>query len=631
MGKSKISLSQWERLLSLPVWRLKQSGRWLTKGLSNATKHLPDKEDLIFRAFKSSALLLFMTKQSPTFRKKIISMLGSQPRSKWTTFLDRLSSCSDPNTLVIPLLRILGQELILRDEACQPFWNPAYKEISERLLLPIETDCVGSASSSLSSWSPKQEVVSKCLTIRTTSHPSKSSPKTSWPSSMSSLASRWEKDPMPVANLKTLIVKIHPTTNQKRMIDRYIDTSRYVYNKTLEFIKVKGHKPSFRPLRDLLVTENTKKGYDEYKAFDDEIEALQKLKVECTNEIAKQDLVEKIKQLNKQRRDKMKSFDSVKNKGVRQFELETPKDIRSCAVKRCCDAFKTGFTNLKEGNIRHFDMQFKKKKERDQTIEVTPKLFSITKDGDFKMTPTFFGKDCILRVHNRTKKKTKHINKIENNVDIVRRNNGYYVHLLVPSNHLGCDSRERVGSVDLGIRTLGTVHINDLSTNETSIVEYKHRSDLLKKYNQKIDMLKTRQGRVRKKQFNKLEKKKKDLVDRLHWAFANDLLSRADIIYLGDIKSHDIVTGGKNKTLNRSFNDLKFYQLKSRLMYKAGLIGKLVKLTPEPYTTKTCSRCGAINNHVGSKEIFECPCCKLVAGRDTNAAKNIKMKGLLSC
>jgi putative transposase len=237
--------------------------------------------------------------------------------------------------------------------------------------------------------------------------------------------------------------------------------------------------------------------------------------------------------------------------------------------------------------------------------------------------------DSILKVHAKSQKKLRHI-KILNNIDIVRNNQGYFVHVLVTTSTILCQEHEKIGSIDLGIRTLGTVHIHNLSSNETSIVEYKHRDDLLKKYNNKLDTLKSQKGRVRKRHFLKIEKKKKDVVDLTHWLFINDLLSRTDIIYLGDIKSHDIVTGGKNKRLNRAFNDLKFYQLKTRLLYKAGLLGKLVDLTPEPYTTKTCSRCGAINNTVGSKEVFACPCCDLVTGRDFNAAKNMKMKGILS-
>ena len=52
-------------------------------------------------------------------------------------------------------------------------------------------------------------------------------------------------------------------------------------------------------------------------------------------------------------------------------------------------------TNLKHGNIRHFNMQFKKKKEQNQSIEVTPKLISITTDGNFKLTPEILKGDSV--------------------------------------------------------------------------------------------------------------------------------------------------------------------------------------------------------------------------------------------
>ena len=90
-----------------------------------------------------------------------------------------------------------------------------------------------------------------------------------------------------------------------------------------------------------------------------------------------------------------------------------------------------------------------------------------------------------------------------------------------------------------------------------------------------------------------------------------------------------MVKGSKNKFLNLAFNDMKFYQLKQRLLYKAGLRGKQVFCVPENYTTKTCSCCGLINDNVGSKEVFECSGCGLIAGRDVNAAKNMKMKGMV--
>ncbi len=123
---------------------------------------------------------------------------------------------------------------------------------------------------------------------------------------------------MPIAKFKTLRIKIYPTQEQKKTINKFIDTSRYVYNRTLEFIN-KGHKPNFQSLRDLLVTENTKKGYDEI------IASLKQQKIGQGNKDAIDSLSKKLKKCNKTRRDRMKEFDYVKNQHVNPFEIETPK------------------------------------------------------------------------------------------------------------------------------------------------------------------------------------------------------------------------------------------------------------------------------------------------------------------
>ena len=601
----KRSLLQWEKLLDLSVWKLKQLGRWLTKHLSYAIKHLPAKEELIFKVFKNSAAMLLLIKKSHSFKKKILSMLESRPKSKWMIFLDSLNSLKNQNTLIIELLQISLQDLISKEKVCQPFWNHAYKEVSENLWLPT-------VSILSSNWSQKQVAKSQFLKISTTKLLTKSLQKISCPSSMSSLVGKWEKEVMPIVKLKTLKIKIYPTQNQKTLIDEFINTSRFVYNKTLEHIN-RGHKNNFIDLRDKLVTSNSKKALPEYKAFDLLIENIRQRNGDANE----------IKQVHQMRRDKMKEFSYSKNSLICPFELATPADIRACAVKRCCDAFKSGFSNLKNGTIKFFNMKFKKKKELIQTIELTPKTISIQNDS-IKIAPKFFKDDCFLKIAKQNKRKIKKL-KIENNVDLVRSNRGYFLHLCVKTEPIDCSTIDTVAGIDLGIRTFATVHSNKLSSNETIITEYKHRADLLKRLNCKINLLKTL--RVRKKQITKREQKKTDYVDRLHWDFINDLLSHNDVIYLGDIKSHDMVKGKKNRLLNSAFNDLKFYRLKQRLLYKAGIKGKKVFFVPEHYTTKTCSNCGAINDHVGCKEVFECSKCNLVTGRDMNAAKNIKMKG----
>jgi len=323
----------------------------------------------------------------------------------------------------------------------------------------------------------------------------------------------------------------------------------------------------------------------------------------------------------------MKDYNYSKNESINAFEIETPKDIRACAVKRCCDAFKTGFTNLKNGNIKYFNMKFKKKTDKSQTIELTPKNISI-KNNNIRIAPEFFKDNCILEIDKHNKRKIKNL-KIENNVDITRSSDGYYLYLSIKTTESESSKLDIVAGVDLGVRTFATVYSSKMSNSEPVITEYKHKADLLDKLNKKINMLKNFR-RIRKKQISKLEKKKSNIVNKLHWDFINDLLSCNDMIYIGDIKSHDIVKNGKNKYLNVAFNDLKFYQLKQKLIYKAFITGKKVLYVSEHYTTKTCSCCGIMNENVGRNEVFKCSTCKLVTGRDINASKNIKMKGMLT-
>jgi IS605 OrfB family transposase len=623
-------LSQLEKLLNLQDWKLRRLGNWLTWQLFHAIEHLPDKEESIFKVFKSSLLILFLCKRSLKCRKKISSMPEFQQKSKWTTFLDNLSSSKNPNILPIQLLQILLQELISKEKVYQPFWTPVCKVLSEKLLLPTKTDFVDLDSTLSNNWSTRQEETLRSFKVQKTNLLNKNLQKTFFPSFMSSLVDKWEKDPMPVVSLKTLKIKLYPTQYQKKVLDRFINTSRYVYNRTLEHIN-KGHKVNFQNLRDLLVTDETQKCLDEYKYFDNLINLLKKQRKDAKDEDETKLISENLKIVQQNKRNFMKNFDFTKNPLIHDFELETPKDIRSCAVKRCCDAFKTGFTNLKNGNIRHFRMKYKKKTEKSQSFEATPKLVSIDK-GYIKMTPTFFeekvDKKKVDHSHIKVHKKITKVSKIEHNVDIVKIRNEYFIHIPIETDPTKTQKTKTIAGVDPGIRTFATVFSHNKETNV--ITEYKHRSDLLRKLNLKINLLKTMKGKhVRKKHIAKREKEKNDIVDMLHWDFINNLLSENDVVYLGDIKSHDIVKGGKNSTLNQAFNDLKFHVLKQRLLYKAYVTGKKVYMVPEHYTTKTCSCCGKLNNHIGSKEVFECDQCSMITGRDMNASKNMLMKGLM--
>lgn len=620
----KKDLSLWAKLLSSLDSTLKRSGKWLTKHLSFAIEHLPDREELICRVFKNCVILLYMLKKSKTFQRRTSCILVSPQESKWTTFLDKLLTCEDPNTLTTLLFKILVQELISKEKAYQPFWTPAYKELSEKLSLPIKTDCAASDMNLSNTWSTSQEVRLPCCTIRQARQVNKNSQTTCWPSFMSSHVGKWESETISKEGiLKSLQIRIKPTKHQREKIDEFIDTSRYVYNKTLDCIK-NGHAVNWRTLRDLLVTNTTSMHDKSYQDVKSQLSNLHEQKRNTEIENLKEDLDRRIICLRKKLRELSRTIPSMKNPSVLAFELSTPKDVRTCAVKQVCDAYKSGFTNLKKGNIKYFSLKNKEKKDPQQWMKMTPKNIQIMDDGRIKMLPTFLGKDCYLHVSQRNKKKLEGL-KITHDVTLCRRYGTYTLQIPIAVENKEPSRTYKATSIDLGLRTAATCFT--FSETETIITEYEHPREALRALNKKIDLLK--RLRKRKRSILKLEYKKSNIVDQFLWMFINHILKNNHVVFLGDIKSQDIVKKGNNKVVNREFNDMKFFVLKQRFLYKANLLHKIILSVPEPYTTKTCSGCGCMNE-VGANKTFTCTDCKMKTDRDVNASKNIFMKAIMT-
>ena len=167
--------------------------------------------------------------------------------------------------------------------------------------------------------------------------------------------------------------------------------------------------------------------------------------------------------------------------------------------------------------------------------------------------------------------------------------------------------------------------------------EYRQRRDLLKRLNEKIDRLKMQrsrplkqgqQARYRKRSINKLEIRKSDLIDELHWKTIREIVKENDVVCYGDIKSHDIVKRYNNSSLNREIMDLKLFKFKERLRHKCKELNKVLIEVNESYTSKTCTNCGVIND-VKDSEVYNCGSCEIKLDRDLNGARNILLKGLL--
>jgi len=409
-------------------------------------------------------------------------------------------------------------------------------------------------------------------------------------------------------------------------LNEWINTSNYVYNKTVEEIYKNNHPVNFNNLRDKLVTAKTKKNNEEYIAISQNIQSLREEKKELMKQLSKnqqvsiliQSKVEQIAEENKKLKTVAKNLSYEKNEGIHVWELKTPKEVRAGAVNDVCKAIKTGIANLKANNIRHFRLGFRKKTESHKSV-VVPKNFVKNKNGVIQLAPDFFQDDCKFKMGKKTIKKHKQL-EIKNDCRIVYQRNEFWLVVPIPYNMKEKTKPINYCGIDPGVRTFMTSFGNE------GCLEYKHNDLLLKKIDARIKSLK-KTGGIRKSKITKWEARKENLINELHWKTINHVVKNNDFIFYGNIKSHDIVKNGKNRTLNTDTNNLKFYKFKERLLFKSVEHNKKVYPVNEQYTTQTCSYCGDYHK-VGSLMVYVCRQCRRKSGRDVNAAKNILMKGI---
>jgi putative transposase len=558
------------------------------------------------------------------------------PKNNWATLLEKLSihNFPEPNTLLNNIhLQILLKELTVRTNESKPFWNPSYDELTNNLLLPKIVD-------------PNIIVICKkgtnkrILSTNRIRVQDEEANKKYFKLSQSAVVNKWQNEVTKDNLLKSLKIRLKINVKQRNMFDEWFNTSNYVYNRTVSCIN-DGELINFYNLRDKLVTENTKKNNIEYVSIQNNMKIYRKDKKKHYNlltKIPKNDivnitavnlLIQTAEENFQEEKEKLKTIKrdlkSSKNDEIQEWETNTPKDIRAGAVNDVCKAYKTGFANLVLGNIKHFRLGFRRKEKPNKCL-LLPHCFIKNNDGILSIAPTYLQNDSKISMGKKTIKKHRNL-VIEHDCRLVKQKNEYW--LIVPIHVVITEKKTPINycGIDPGTKTFMTCFGNN------GCIEYKYKKNVLQQLDKRISYLtdrrRTNRGRVHKKSINRLEKRKENLINELHWKTINNLLKMNDFIFYGDIKSHGIVKNGKNHTLNTDINNLKFYKFKQRLLFKSIERGKNVFEVKEHYTTQTCSFCGSMYRP-GLSRVYECKNCEKHIGRDVNAAKNILMKGIVT-
>ncbi len=366
-------------------------------------------------------------------------------------------------------------------------------------------------------------------------------------------------------DIRTRKIRIYPTKEQKAIFREWIDTSRYVYNRCVKAIN-DGEKINFHQLRNKYVT-----------AKDNEL--------------------------------------------VDEWEVKTPKDIRAGAIQDLVTNYKSAFTNVKRKNIKHFSMNFKKRKQT-FALRIPKSAVKLNNNRHLQLyerytDPIKLSKDRAIKYL------TIGGSLVEHDIRLFVKRGKWYVSIPFTKKINKRKKKRKRCALDPGLISFQTAY----SENEM----YKFNGlDEIKKQNEKIDktrsLLSTSEGRTRdhvKRRLRKTYDRYHNLIDDLHYKTISFLTKRYKEILLPTFESQGML--GKIKKVNRWMLDMKHYQFKQRLIAKCSLEkDSSVMLVNEAYTSKTCGVCGKINKIKG--RMLDCSKCGARIERDTNGSKNIYIK-----
>lgn len=618
------------------------------------------KGDFVQKAFRNFALSTCNQMQAVS---KELNKMKKNKKSKITTSMQeyllksklmiwkdkynllKIKSSKTERTLMITLLyQILVLELILTKKEQIFYWNTHCLNLSEKLSSLIETDYLDLDSICLKPSLKNQEVNSSFLTTTKLNLLSKNLQKTSYQSYISSLASKWENGVTKTENvkIKTLKFKIHPNKEQIELIKNYANCFKYVYNKTINRLKKEDYnsKISKIDLRNELVTEKTRKHsilWNKCNSLKNKL-TVNIRKYKSSKSKSLKDVInfildsKKLKVINNQY-NLLKLNVKEKIQTLTDFEKRSHKDIRTIAVNEAFTSWRTNADLILKHKKDKFTMKYKTKKtfKKSFTFGISPAMFRL-EDNSIYMTDRKL-KNNKIRIGKKSSKSLSKINCVKQ-AEILYRKNQYYIHLYVCLKNTTCNTKriKNMIGLDLGSATFLSGYSPD------QMIKYQ-QSNLLNTLNQKLDKIKesktklfTRNNRVKNKKrvLNRIECKKINIVDNMHWRIINDLCKNYDVICLERFNSSKCVKNNNlSKFSKRNLNDLKHFQFRQRLKFKAENQGVELILVNPYLTSKYCSSCGNVKYDLDLKErIYNCSKCNLSLCRDINACKNMLMFGI---
>ena len=492
------------------------------------------------------------------------------------------------STQVIKSLKTLAQDLIINDQDYLNYWNNLVKDASKKSLWRVKTDYVDSDLNLLNGYSYKT-IQSSWFSNILIKHKNKSLLKTFWLFYKFLLVDGTDKENILTRSKK---IKLLPTSLQKKQLQKWSHHHRYTYNKAISIINEDPVEPVFR---------------NYYKTFgkkDDEnhcIRASSKTyysKIELRNLITPEHVSSRIKWI-----------------------LETPKSIRESAVFEAKKNEKSAISNLINGNIKHFTLTYKSKKNKYWSYKVSHDSLKTYNNKTLGIYESSSG----MRI-----KCTETIKNIDSDSDIYFDGKDYFIIIPYKKFIKENECTNWFFAMDPGQRKF---HVG-YSPDEDEHIIFGNRASL-NIYDKLlyIDYLTSKKCKFKNEKrndlINKLRKRVNNLQKEMHCKISNYLCKNYENIDVPKLtKGNDIINKKKrkiNKSVVRKMVLLGHCKFIDRLKTKAEEFTKTkVNIITEEYTSQQCLNCRSLTKT--SREIYFCKCCNYAIDRDILGSVNILLK-----
>lgn len=570
------------------------------KEISSQLEPKEDIEDILEVTSLKTKKLTRLKKIKQAEEKSVI--VESQLENKKKIWKDKKSSL-DLNTQIMKLYQIMDQDLTLKKRALKPFWTEQSKEISKKLWLPTKIDYVDSVLSS-SKESSLNKVEKSWFSIMKKHHHKKNLSTTSSLLSQFSLPESMDSEVMNSktklkTKLKTIKFRLFPTQEEKNKIHKYMDQFRWYYNTILTIVGIEMKNNNIK-----------KSNHYSYFTFNKLLRNYEYVETREDGFLIK-DLI----------KDENRNKIPIPEWWLNDVHSRVPRG----AVFKFTTSLNSATSNLKNGNIKSFNMNYMTKKSTSE--------FLYFEDCQYPSFINSIKSRYWFKNHNR-KRKTICLKDIINNkkgCEIIydKVKNRYFLHYPVPidwhpddihnDNQIMFKNQDNnLISLDPGIRKF----LVGYDPSGSSVFIGEGARVKLGELLIKLDKLKCRKKSL------KMWLKIKNLINDLHWRTISYLTKNYDIILLPEFRTQEMIKKKKlSRSVKRLMNIFSFYKFKEKLKWKCDNLNKKLIIVDESYTSCTCSNCGLISR-LGSKELLNCSGCEISIDRDINGSRNILIKNL---